>query len=255
MLTMWHPLVDTLFAPRPLQQRWRLLLFLPLTLLLYPLKSIPYLLSRPFVTYHIPTRRPDESLRALVYNHPSRCGKLKRKRPLHIDVHAGGFVGGIPEADAPFCTKLAESTGAVVVSVTYRFAPRYPFPAAPDDIADALAWLVEHAGAEFEADTEIVTFSGFSAGGTVALGGTLGAKDTKGRNRIKGSVTFYSLVSAKIAFAGFFGLLRLTRFSSRSIFVFHQRKSAGHLVSPRSILRGTCSPSSMLIRHRVVCAT
>ncbi|KAL8819987.1 MAG: hypothetical protein Q9223_001692 [Gallowayella weberi] len=198
---MWHPLVDVLFASRPLQQRWRLLLFLPVTLLLYPLKSIPYLFSRPFVTYDIPTRRPGESIRALVYNHPTKCPKLGRKRPLHIDVHAGGFVGGIPEADAPFCTQVAESTGAVVIAVTYRFAPRHPFPAAPDDIADALAWLVRHAGAEFGADAKIITLSGFSAGGTVGLGGTLGSKDGNGTNIVKGAVTFYSPVRLYTAVA------------------------------------------------------
>ncbi|KAL8678372.1 MAG: hypothetical protein Q9186_005266 [Xanthomendoza sp. 1 TL-2023] len=198
LLEMWHPLVDAFFAPPPLQQRWRLLLFLPVTLLLYPIKSIPYLFSRPFVTYRIPTRRPGESIRALVYNHPSKCPKLEKKRPLHIDVHAGGFVGGIPEADAPFCTQVAESTGAVVVAVTYRFAPRHPFPAAPDDIADALAWLVEHAGAELEADAKVITLSGFSAGGAVGLGGTLGSKDIKGRNIVKGAVTFYSLVDLRL---------------------------------------------------------
>ena len=196
---MWHPLVDALFAPRPLQHRWRLLLVLPLSLLLYSWKALPYLFSRPFVVYHIPTRRPGETIRALVYNHPSKCSKLKtnRKRPLHIDIHGGGFVAGIPESDAPFCTQFAETTGAVVVSLTYRFAPRYPFPAAHDDVADAVAWLVEIGEREFEADVLNLTVTGFSAGGNLALGATLGTKAGNGLNTVKGAVTFYAPVCGR----------------------------------------------------------
>lgn len=143
--------------------------------------------------------------RVLVYNHPSRCSKLKsdKKRPLHIDIHGGAFIGGIPEYDAPFCMQLAEKTDAVVVSLTYRFAPRYPFPAAHDDVEDAIAWLVKNAEREFNADPELVTVSGFSAGGNLALGATLGTTDGKGDKLIKGAVTFYNPVSKAIEFQSY----------------------------------------------------
>ena len=197
LVTMWHPLIDAVLAPIPFQLRWRLLLLLPVTILTYSWKALPYLLSRPFIVCQIPCRRrPGETLRALVYNHPSKCRKLKTygKRPLHIDVHGGAFIGGIPEYEAPFCTELATVTGAVVVSVTYRFAPRHTFPAAHDDVADALEWLVKNAESEFGADPNIVTVTGFSAGGNLALGANLGHKDGKGSNIIKGAVTFYNPV-------------------------------------------------------------
>lgn len=196
LLTVWHPLVDALFAPSPLQHRWRLLCLLPVSLIVGIWKASPYIFSRPYVVCQIPTRRAHETIRVLVYNHPSQCSKPKGdgKRPLHIDIHGGGFIGGIPEEDVPFCTELAQTTGAVVVSVTYRLAPRHPFPAAHDDVADALAWLVENCAGEFEADNRIVTVSGFSAGGNLALGATLGAKDSEGEKLIKGAVTFYNPV-------------------------------------------------------------
>ena len=196
MATMWHPLVDAFFAPRPLQHRWRLLLLLPITLLTYTMKALPYLISRPFVVCQIPTRRRGESFRALVYNHPTKCLKLKTnsQRPLHIDIHGGGFIGGMSEYNVPFCRQFAESAGAVVVSLSYRFAPRHPFPASHDDIEDAFAWLRENAEREYKADVDVMTISGFSAGGNLALGATLGAKDAKDRNIVKGAVTFYNPV-------------------------------------------------------------
>ncbi|KAG6989902.1 hypothetical protein G7Y79_00061g092890 [Physcia stellaris] len=130
----------------------------------------------------------------------SGCVKLKtdKKRPLHIDIHGGVFIGGIPEYDAPFCMQLAEMTGAVVVSVTYRFAPRYTFPAAHDDVEDAVAWLVKNAEREFNADPELVTVTGFSAGGNLALGATLGTTDGKGEKLVKGAVTFYNPVDLRL---------------------------------------------------------
>ena len=193
---MWHPLIDALFAPSPIQHRGRLLFLLPVSLVLYTWKALPYIFSRPYVVCQIPTRRPREKIRALVYNHPSKCSKPRanKKRPLHIDIHGGGFIGGLPEEDVPFCTHLANTTGAVVVSVAYRLAPRHPFPAAHEDVADAVAWLVENGASEFEADSQVVTVSGFSAGGNLALGATLGAKDSKGQKLIKGAVTFYAPV-------------------------------------------------------------
>ena len=196
LLMMWHPLIDVLFAPSPLQHRVRLLFLLPVTLILYTWKAFPYIFSRPYVVCQIPTRCPRETIRALVYNHPSRCSKPKgnRKRPLHIDIHGGGFIGGIPEEDVPFCTEFANTTGAVVVSVTYRLAPRHPFPAAHDDVADVLSWLVKNGASEFGADTQIVTVSGFSAGANLALGATLGVKGSEGEKLIKGAVTFYNPV-------------------------------------------------------------
>ena len=81
-----------------------------------------------------------------------------------------------------------------MVSVTYRLAPRHPFPAAHDDVADALAWLVQNGASEFEVDTRIVTVSGFSAGANLALGATLGTKNSGGEKLIKGGCTFYNPV-------------------------------------------------------------
>lgn len=196
LVAMWRPLIDIVFTPHPLQHRWRSLLLLPILVPTYTWKAVPFLFSRPFVVCNIPTRCQGRTVRALVYNHPSKCSTLKtrQKRPLHIDIHGGGFIGGIPEGNAPFCMQFANSTGAVVVSVTYRLAPRHPFPAAHDDIADALTWLVENADRGFGADTHNITVSGFSAGANLAIGATLGARNTKGEKIVKGAVTFYAPV-------------------------------------------------------------
>ncbi len=63
--------------------------------------------------------------------------------------HGGGWVIGDLDSDDPICRSLAELTGAVVVSVTYRHAPEDPFPPVEDapveDAHAALVGVAEHA--------------------------------------------------------------------------------------------------------------
>src|ERR1043166_4856061 len=60
-------------------------------------------------------------------------------------LHGGGFVVGDLDSEHSQCIDHAEQAGCVVVSVDYRLAPEFPFPAAHDDAWAALAWLVAHA--------------------------------------------------------------------------------------------------------------
>jgi acetyl esterase len=45
------------------------------------------------------------------------------------------------ETHDPLCRRVANATGARVVSVDYRLAPEHPFPAGLDDAEDVLRWL------------------------------------------------------------------------------------------------------------------
>lgn len=61
---------------------------------------------------------------------------------------------------------LADALGAAVVSVDYRLAPEFPWPAAPDDCETAALWLVEHAESVF--GTSTLAISGLSSGANLA---------------------------------------------------------------------------------------
>ena len=58
-----------------------------------------------------------------------------------IYLHGGGWVVGDVETHDPLCRRVANETGARVVSVDYRLAPEHPFPAALDDAEEVLGWL------------------------------------------------------------------------------------------------------------------
>src|SRR5207237_3188051 len=74
---------------------------------------------------------------------------------------------------------LAMDLGLVVVSVEYLLAPEHPFPSGLDDCYAALVWLDEHAD-ELGVDTERVAVNGGSAGGGLAAGLALLARDRGG---------------------------------------------------------------------------
>ncbi|MDZ8170817.1 alpha/beta hydrolase [Microbacterium xanthum] len=82
-------------------------------------------------------------------------------------LHGGGLVMGAPAMDDRLCGVTAARTGAVVVSVDYRVAPRHPFPAALDDAAAGFTWLDGHAG-EVGIDRGRIAVGGQSAGGGIA---------------------------------------------------------------------------------------
>jgi acetyl esterase/lipase len=186
----------------PWTYRWRLLLLQPISILTYILTALPWTFSKVFSVYWIPTR-DGRYVRALVYR-PSERGSNKvnpggtrKLRPLHLDIHGGGFLGGLPEYEAEFCSKLSNKTGAVVISTQYRYAPIHTFPAAIDDIDDVIQFLQANAGKLWEANPELMTVGGFSAGGSLALAATQqDACFGSSKTALKGFVGFYASVSS-----------------------------------------------------------
>src|ERR1700722_3249567 len=88
-----------------------------------------------------------------------------------IYLHGGGWVVGDVETHDPLCRRVANATGARVVSVDYRLAPEHPYPAGLDDAEEVLHWLwTEDPGRPLGA-------AGDSAGASLAAGLALRARD------------------------------------------------------------------------------
>jgi len=116
---------------------------------------------------------PDgQHLRLLVYRPIEHGGPL----PAILHVHGGGMVVGQPEMSDPENRLLSAALPAVIVSVDYRLAPEHPFPAPLEDCYSALAWLNDQAAA-LSVDTTRIVIKGESAGGGIAAGLALLARD------------------------------------------------------------------------------
>jgi acetyl esterase len=110
---------------------------------------------------------------------PVRIYRPHQAQGAMVWLHGGGWVVGDLATEHPWATRLAEGSGAVVISVGYRLAPEHPFPAAFDDAYAVLTWTAEHA-AELGIDPGRIAVGGHSAGGGLAAGVALRARDQHG---------------------------------------------------------------------------
>jgi acetyl esterase len=95
--------------------------------------------------------------------------------PVIAYFHGGGWVLMGIETHDRICRRLANATGAVVVSVDYRLAPEHRFPAALDDCFAVTEWLADHAG-RLGGDPQRLVVAGDSAGGNLAAAVALRAR-------------------------------------------------------------------------------
>ncbi|KAH7081917.1 Alpha/Beta hydrolase protein [Paraphoma chrysanthemicola] len=175
---IFSPLTSALFSSLPFWQRWRVLFLQPINIIAALLTAPAWLFTNRYKVIYVPTKTGNR--RCLVFMPPrtspgSPHDHLKARdngsdglRPLHIDIHGGAWIGGFPEHNARFCAHLSDETGAVVVSISYRIAPRHIYPAAHDDVDDVVTWLVSHAR-DFGADGKFLTIGGGSVGAGLGL--------------------------------------------------------------------------------------
>jgi acetyl esterase/lipase len=89
-------------------------------------------------------------------------------RPVLIFVHGGAFIGGNRRTapDSPFYDNImlwAVRHGYVGINITYRLAPKSPWPAAAEDIARSVQWVAANA-AQSGGDPARIFLMGHSAG-------------------------------------------------------------------------------------------
>lgn len=99
-----------------------------------------------------------------------------RPAPVLIYFHGGGYVvGDLAMADEA-CRRITNAAGCIVVSVAYRLAPEFPYPAPIGDAFAATRWVSDHA-VEIGGDGTRIAVGGDSAGGALAAVVSLMARD------------------------------------------------------------------------------
>ncbi|WP_240782178.1 alpha/beta hydrolase [Qipengyuania sediminis] len=95
--------------------------------------------------------------------------------PVIVYFHGGGWVIANPDVYAPSARALAREARAIVVSVDYRKAPEYKFPAQHDDALAAYRWVAANA-ASLGGDPARLALAGESAGGNLAVATAMAAR-------------------------------------------------------------------------------
>jgi acetyl esterase/lipase len=120
-----------------------------------------------------PADAPELTVR--IYRPEGSAGVL----PGALYIHGGGFCVGDLETEHVGVCQTTLAAEAIVVSVDYRLAPEHAFPAGIEDCYAALVWMTQNAG-ELGIDVEHVAVMGGSAGGGLAAGTALMARDRGG---------------------------------------------------------------------------
>lgn len=109
--------------------------------------------------------------------------------PLVVFFHSGSWVMGDIDTEDGIARVIAAKTEAIVVSVEYRLAPEYTFPAPNEDAYAATCWVAKHAG-EIGGMASRVAVVGLSTGGVIASGVALRVRD-EGGPELVGFANFY----------------------------------------------------------------
>ncbi|MFJ2720615.1 alpha/beta hydrolase [Streptomyces sp. NPDC087437] len=107
---------------------------------------------------------------------PAHTDRTTPTAPCVYWIHGGGMVMGDRFSQIDIPLEWLDQFGAVVVTVDYRLAPEATGMTLVDDCYQGLLWTAEHA-AELGIDPTRIVVAGASAGGGLAAGLTLLARD------------------------------------------------------------------------------
>ena len=127
------------------------------------LAAFPLGLTHQDEIIQIPSRDTGRFIKAHFYRSKRKAHAVT---PLLINFHGSGFVIPFHGSDDEFARHIITITNYAVLDVAYRLAPENPFPAALEDVEDAVDW-VRSQPQYF--DVSNLAVSGFSAGANLAL--------------------------------------------------------------------------------------
>ena len=98
------------------------------------------------------------------------------KLPCLVYFHGGGFMLKSTAINQQTVKEYVAKTPCKVVYVDYRLTPDNPFPIPVEDCFSAYQWVLEHTEM-LQIDSDAIMIGGDSAGGNLAIGVTLMARD------------------------------------------------------------------------------
>jgi len=140
---------------------------------------------RRIVDFNVPNGDFPVPVRLYVPHHASEAAG-----PTLIYLHGGGFVTCSVESHEGICRRIASGSGYRVVSVDYRLAPQYPYPAGPEDCETVLRWAFEGYGQDdYGIARDYLALGGDSAGGNMTA-----FLAQKYRDKLKAQILFYPVM-------------------------------------------------------------
>ena len=117
-------------------------------------------------------------------------------QPALIHAHGGGMIAGSAKSFLPGVKANVALSGVQAFSVEYRLAPEFPHPTPSEDVYAALTWLHENAE-KLKVDKARIGITGESAGGGLAAGVALMARDRKLQPPLAKQVLIYPMLDSR----------------------------------------------------------
>jgi len=151
-------------------------------------------------------------------------------KPVVVFIHGGGFARGAKSAPgSPFYDNVglwAASKGLIGVTINYRLAPQFQFPAGVEDLTRVVAWLKANIGSH-GGDPEKIFLWGHSAGAAHAADYIANATSTGKSPGIAGAILtsgFYVLGDTVSVWKAYYG---------EDVAKYEERSSLSGLVSSK----------------------
>lgn len=128
-----------------------------------------------------------------------------KQLPVVVYCHGGGWTFGSLNSCAAICGAIAATGRAKVLAIDYRLAPEHPYPAALNDVEDAITYAsTSLVGSSGGTDTVPVVVAGDSSGANLALCSVVrliadAEKSGRPQAAVKGVVAIYPVVKAATA--------------------------------------------------------
>lgn len=116
--------------------------------------------------------------------------------PAVLYAHSGGLMFGDKYSGLDLVLDWVTELGAALVTVDYRLAPEHPDPVPWEDMYAALEWLASNAG-HLGVRRDRIMIAGASAGGGIAAGVALAARD-RGGPALCGQVLDYPMLDDRL---------------------------------------------------------
>lgn len=120
-------------------------------------------------------------------------------RPTVLYAHSGGLMFGDKFSGLDLVLDWVSNLGATLITVDYRLAPEFPDPFPWEDMYAALEWVAAKAD-DLEVRRDRIMVAGASAGGGLAAGIALAARD-RGGPRLCGQVLDYPMLDDRLVTA------------------------------------------------------
>ncbi|CAD6905225.1 unnamed protein product [Tilletia controversa] len=125
----------------------------------------------------IPSRDAGRTIKAFRYYRADRV--RQGPRDVLLNFHGSGWMLHLWGEDHLYAGQVAKELDIDVYDMDYRKGPEAPFPAAHDDVEDAILHFAN------KDDVKSVSLSGFSAGANMAISGSANVQEKLSQSRIK----------------------------------------------------------------------